>query len=427
MLILDDGGEFNEVRRGWPAHFHWYALIRQDVPETLVLSNTAGTTVNLPSTAPGQWWLAPDQSLHLPPGNAVARVGNVELQVRLVNPPDPLSPDELADHRAVSIQYLLATGQSALAHTQAAAWVAAAPNETMPRVLLGEALAAVGRPGAALDSLESGFQHLVWRDRPPEDLLQFANDARERVYATFDRKPAEPLPPAEPQTLAEQDVAFGADPHGQWATNAQASSEYRTSGNFSAARATGAPDVPRYGDNALAWASLAADAGPEWLEVTFANPARANAVRVRQTLNPGAIVRVEVRDTVGGTSTVYDGVDITPSPANQIAWFIVKFPRTPEPVQRVRLTLDSARAKGWNEIDAVQLVAAPALPTSPPALNLSVEPATGQLHIATWPNGFVLQQATRLEPADWEIYAAQPPVRIDATDAVAFFRLVEAP
>jgi hypothetical protein len=59
----------------------------------------------------------------------------------------------------------------------------------------------------------------------------------------------------EPTTLEEQDRSFGLDPKGQWASTAAASSEYRPT-DYSASRATGPPDVTRYGDNVKAWATV---------------------------------------------------------------------------------------------------------------------------------------------------------------------------
>jgi hypothetical protein len=153
----------------------------------------------------------------------------------------------------------------------------------------------------------------------------------------------------------------------------------------------------------------------------------ATAVRVRQVYNPGAIAKIEVFDAAGAGSTVFLGVDTNVYAASQIAWFVAKFPRAMQPVKRVRITLDSVRVKGWNEIDSVQLVAAPSVPPPAPTLTYKFQAATGTLEIAGWPVGFVLQRATRLVPADWQTHAVQPPVSVLVTGDPAFFRLVEAP
>ena len=177
-------------------------------------------------------------------------------------------------------------------------------------------------------------------------------------------KTALPAPPQVPVAApivpaAPDDLQFMRDPHGQWATAAEASSEYGPV-RFSARQATGAPNVTSYGDRPEAWASKSADNSEEWLKLTFARPVRASAVRVRQTQNPGAIVKVEAFAADGRSAVVWSGHDSTAYPKNQIAWFTATFEPPPFPVVAIKLTLDSAAVKGWNEIDAVQLVGEPA-------------------------------------------------------------------
>ena len=230
----------------------------------------------------------------------------------------------------------------------------------------------------------------------------------------------------DPTTLEDQDRFFGLDLRGQWASTATASSQYRPT-DYSASRATGAPAVTRYGDNVNAWASRLADAGEEWLDVTFPNAVHATAVRVRQVYNPGAIIRVEVYDATGAATTVFSGTDTNVYAANQIAWFIAKFPRTAQPVQRIRLTLDSARVKGWNEIDAVQLVAGAQVQALAPALAYTIQAETGVMQISDWPSGFVLQRAASLALSDWQTIAAPPPYLVQPGEAAEFFRLVSTP
>lgn len=227
----------------------------------------------------------------------------------------------------------------------------------------------------------------------------------------------------EPTTLAEQDKYFELDPKGQWASSARASSEYGAV-NYSASRATGAPNVRFYGDNAQAWATRLADAADEWIELTFANPVPAAGVRVRQNFNPGAIVRVDLIDTAGGVQTVFQGTDTNVYPRAGIGWLVVPFPTTAQPIERVRLSLDSVAVRGWNEIDAVQLVAGTVVPDVPPLLTLGpLDLAAGQVQILAWPAGYRLEQANRLDPGAWTVVASNPPVTIRITEAQAFFRL----
>ena len=148
------------------------------------------------------------------------------------------------------------------------------------------------------------------------------------------------------------------DPGDQWALTAEASSEFG-SPSHGAREATGAPDAKTYGFRAEGWASRSADDGVEWLKLTYATEVRAIGVRVRQSFNPGAIVKVEALASDGRSAVLWSGRDDTEYPKDQIAWFVATFEPPPFPVKAIRLTLDLAVVKGWNLIDAVQLVGDP--------------------------------------------------------------------
>ena len=167
--------------------------------------------------------------------------------------------------------------------------------------------------------------------------------------------PAAPIPA---RIASPEDAQFRGDSRGQWATGAEASSEYRTD-KYSAREAIGEPNATGYGDRGEAWASKTADSNEEWLKVTFATPVRASAVRVRQNFNPGAIVKVEAFAADGRSAVVWSGRDTTAYTKSQTVWFVATFEPPAFPVQEIKLTLDSFTVKGWNEIDAVQLVGGP--------------------------------------------------------------------
>jgi hypothetical protein len=157
--------------------------------------------------------------------------------------------------------------------------------------------------------------------------------------------------------LAEQTIAE--DPHGQWATTATASSAFsaaKEQQSYSPWQATGAPNVERYSDDGNSWASKDADAGIEWIELGFAKPVHATALRIRQNHSPGAIIKVELVDTTGAKHSIFSGIDPTKYAANVISWFQPPFPKTEYLVSGVRVTLATNSVPGWNEIDAVQLV-----------------------------------------------------------------------
>ena len=117
-------------------------------------------------------------------------------------------------------------------------------------------------------------------------------------------------------------------------------------------QATGAPNVASIAnDDQHAWAPAAADGGREWLELTYAPALVANRVTIHETCAAGCVIAVEVMEEGGTWRTVWSGDDPLQSPGP----FEVRFERTRAAVSRVRVTLDTKRRSGWNEIDAVEL------------------------------------------------------------------------
>jgi hypothetical protein len=154
------------------------------------------------------------------------------------------------------------------------------------------------------------------------------------------------------------DPRFVADQRGQWATRAAASSQYGTTG-YSAGQACGVPDVPGCGDSDKAWTPSQSQRGVETLTLDFARPVHATEVRVRQSLNPGAITRIEVASATAGRQVVFQGPDLTTYPASTVGWLVVEFAATKFAATTVTVTLDTTKVSGWKEIDAVQLVGDP--------------------------------------------------------------------
>jgi hypothetical protein len=150
------------------------------------------------------------------------------------------------------------------------------------------------------------------------------------------------------------------DPKGQWAVNAKASTSYGDLNNPQASyhpmQATGVPDVDRHSDDSSSWATKEADAGIEWIELDYAKPVNATEIRIRQTFNPGAIIKVELFDESGAAQNVWQGPDVTNYPENEIVWLNVAVEKTAYKTQKVKITLATNAVNGWNEIDAVQLI-----------------------------------------------------------------------
>lgn len=145
------------------------------------------------------------------------------------------------------------------------------------------------------------------------------------------------------------------DPAGQWAIIATASTTYNDAQGaaaYSANQAAGPPNVDHYADDSNAWAPKTQDAGIEWLDLKYAKPVHATAVRVRESCASGTVIKVELFDEQGAAHAVWTGTD----PTLDLNYLIVTFPKTDYKTARVKVTLATNLKPGWKEIDAVQLV-----------------------------------------------------------------------
>ena len=141
----------------------------------------------------------------------------------------------------------------------------------------------------------------------------------------------------------------------QWAKEASASTQYSDT-SWSASQATGKPDTATAGDIETAWAPSIANGGEEWLELTYFHAVYPSVIRIHETYCPGAVIKVEVRDPEGELQVLWEGKDPTDKAPT---FFEVEIPeekvgkfRTKE----VRITLDTKKVTGFNEIDAVELI-----------------------------------------------------------------------
>lgn len=117
-------------------------------------------------------------------------------------------------------------------------------------------------------------------------------------------------------------------------------------------QATGAPDTFQAGDLRTAWAPRSQDGGPEWLQVGFLRAVTIAKVRVRETYNPGAIIRVTALSEGGGEFTLWEG-----SEPHSVAPVEMEFTAAVSVTARsVKVYLDTSLVPGWNEIDAVELI-----------------------------------------------------------------------
>ncbi|MCP5067230.1 MAG: hypothetical protein GY946_11750 [bacterium] len=116
---------------------------------------------------------------------------------------------------------------------------------------------------------------------------------------------------------------------------------------------TGEPDTFGGGDQRTAWASKKGEEGNVTVELDFPTTLRPERVRVHETFNPGAIIRVEGRAAGSEWIVLWEG---GPKATQAPRWFEPTLAEVETAVATIRLTLDTNAVKGWNEIDAVQLV-----------------------------------------------------------------------
>jgi hypothetical protein len=118
-------------------------------------------------------------------------------------------------------------------------------------------------------------------------------------------------------------------------------------------QATGAPDTMEAGDRASAWASREPNAGPEWLKLDYAKEVEIAEVRVRETYNPGAVVRLTAVFPDGRESLLWEGAE-PPAQAPVDRPFTPSFGAVRG--RSLKIYLDTRKVLGWNEIDAVELI-----------------------------------------------------------------------
>ncbi len=121
-------------------------------------------------------------------------------------------------------------------------------------------------------------------------------------------------------------------------------------------QATGAPDTMQDGDIPTAWATMEPDAGVEWLKLEFEDAVIVAEVRIRETYNPGAVVRVEAIDKDNERIVLWEGKDLAGKSPGEL---VVKPPKKVKVLAKtIKVHLDTRQVPGWNEIDAIELVGA---------------------------------------------------------------------
>ena len=121
---------------------------------------------------------------------------------------------------------------------------------------------------------------------------------------------------------------------------------------WSPEQATGAPDTLEAEDAPTAWTPMEPDAGNEWLLVRFERAVAIAEVRIRESLNPGAVRKVSASLEDGVSFLLWEGDD----PTVQAPSFFEVIPDREVVARAILVEMDTARRPGWNAIDAVELV-----------------------------------------------------------------------
>ena len=124
--------------------------------------------------------------------------------------------------------------------------------------------------------------------------------------------------------------------------------------DWSADQLTGQPDATAGADDRRAWASATADGQGEWIELSYEKPVEAVAVVIFETHNPARISSVKAFAADDRWIWVLDQRSARPSERRSQATTLPI--QWGEPVNRIRISLESVAVPGWNEIDAVGLL-----------------------------------------------------------------------
>lgn len=118
-------------------------------------------------------------------------------------------------------------------------------------------------------------------------------------------------------------------------------------------QAIGPPDTHRHGDIQTAWATREPDGGQEWLLLTYDTAVDIAEVRIWETYNPGAVTKVAGIPEEGEEVVLWEGEDPTVIAPGE---FVVRAAKEVK-ARKVKVYLNTTLKRGWNEIDAVELVA----------------------------------------------------------------------
>lgn len=143
----------------------------------------------------------------------------------------------------------------------------------------------------------------------------------------------------------------------QWATDAEATSQYGSTDSWSALQATGEPNTDVCGDQVTAWAS-SSSRGVDSLTVYFDISVIPSEINIYQTYTPGSITSVDLITVDNEIITLPESSD-PPGNTECPGVFTIDITDINQAVAGVTINVDQTIGNGWNEIDAVELIGTP--------------------------------------------------------------------
>jgi hypothetical protein len=115
----------------------------------------------------------------------------------------------------------------------------------------------------------------------------------------------------------------------------------------------GPPNVVKPGRDGKAWCPANAEDGPEWILVEFEKAVFPSQIKVHETFGAGCLTKIEGVTDSGDPTVLWQGKD-TMSGEKAVLDLKIDVPKSP--FSKIKIHIDSAKVKGWNEIDAVELI-----------------------------------------------------------------------
>ncbi len=140
----------------------------------------------------------------------------------------------------------------------------------------------------------------------------------------------------------------------RFASRLVAFSSQNSARDYGAVQVLGIPDVyPTYGINKKSWTSETADSSREYLVLQFPGAAHVNFIEIFETLNPGAIDTISVKNASGVYEAIYTATAQSTGENSNIKR--INFTETTFDVSEVRIAINSRAVNGFNAIDAVAI------------------------------------------------------------------------